>query len=111
MELIEELGFDQSFSFIYSPRPGTPAASLPDATPFAVKQQRLNRLGVHDTPLMWSLAVDEWCNPALAGASLRVTAEGGSRIPGIVLPDASKHPDDPGSCRPRGRPAGVAGLP
>ncbi|MEW6354360.1 MAG: tRNA (N6-isopentenyl adenosine(37)-C2)-methylthiotransferase MiaB [Pseudomonadota bacterium] len=44
MELIEEIGFDQSYSFIYSPRPGTPAAGLPDATPHEVKQQRLHIL-------------------------------------------------------------------
>jgi len=44
MTLIEELGFDQSFSFIYSRRPGTPAASLPDDVPHEVKQARLQRL-------------------------------------------------------------------
>jgi tRNA-2-methylthio-N6-dimethylallyladenosine synthase len=44
MQLIEELGFDQSFSFIYSRRPGTPAASLPDDVPHEVKQERLERL-------------------------------------------------------------------
>jgi len=44
MQLIEDIGFDQSFSFIYSPRPGTPAASLPDEVPQAVKKQRLARL-------------------------------------------------------------------
>jgi tRNA-2-methylthio-N6-dimethylallyladenosine synthase len=41
MNLIGELGFDHSFSFIYSARPGTPAAELPDNTPMAVKKQRL----------------------------------------------------------------------
>ena len=41
LALVEEVGFDTSFSFIYSKRPGTPAASLPDATPQAVKQRRL----------------------------------------------------------------------
>jgi tRNA-2-methylthio-N6-dimethylallyladenosine synthase len=41
MNLIAEVGFDQSFSFIYSRRPGTPAASLPDDVPHAVKQERL----------------------------------------------------------------------
>ncbi len=41
MALIEQIGFDTSFSFIYSPRPGTPAASLPDSTPLAVKKHRL----------------------------------------------------------------------
>ena len=44
MALIEEIGFDQSFSFIYSRRPGTPAADLPDYVPPAVKQRRLERL-------------------------------------------------------------------
>jgi tRNA-2-methylthio-N6-dimethylallyladenosine synthase len=44
MKLIEEINFDQSFSFIYSARPGTPAASLPDTTPMEVKKERLARL-------------------------------------------------------------------
>ncbi len=44
LRLIEEVEFDQSFSFLYSPRPGTPAASLPDDTPLSVKKERLYRL-------------------------------------------------------------------
>jgi len=44
MKLIEDVGFDQSFSFVYSARPGTPAANLPDDTPDAVKKQRLMHL-------------------------------------------------------------------
>jgi tRNA-2-methylthio-N6-dimethylallyladenosine synthase len=44
MKLIDEVGFDNSFSFIYSARPGTPAAFLPDDTPQAVKSARLTRL-------------------------------------------------------------------
>jgi tRNA-2-methylthio-N6-dimethylallyladenosine synthase len=44
LRLAHEAGFDQSFSFIYSRRPGTPAASLPDDVPHAVKQERLARL-------------------------------------------------------------------
>jgi tRNA-2-methylthio-N6-dimethylallyladenosine synthase len=44
LKLIEELEFDQSFSFIFSPRPGTPAASLPDELPLAVKKERLATL-------------------------------------------------------------------
>ncbi len=44
LNLVEEAGFDQSFSFIYSRRPGTPAAALPDELPHAVKQQRLETL-------------------------------------------------------------------
>ena len=44
LKLIEDVGFDSSFSFIYSPRPGTPAAELPDDTPQAVKLARLQTL-------------------------------------------------------------------
>jgi len=44
MQLIEDIRFDQSYSFIYSPRPGTPAASLPDDVPMTVKKQRLSQL-------------------------------------------------------------------
>ena len=44
MKLINDIGFDTSFSFIYSARPGTPAADLPDNTPEAVKKQRLKIL-------------------------------------------------------------------
>ena len=44
MSLIEEIGFDNSFSFVYSSRPGTPAAELSDDTPHEVKIERLMRL-------------------------------------------------------------------
>ena len=44
MNLIEEVQFDASFSFIYSARPGTPASKLHDATPLAEKKERLNIL-------------------------------------------------------------------
>lgn len=44
MNLVEDMQFDRSFSFLYSPRPGTPAASFPDDVPFGVKQQRLAQL-------------------------------------------------------------------
>ena len=44
MKLIEEVGFDHSFSFIYSRRPGTPASSFEDDVSMAVKKQRLQRL-------------------------------------------------------------------
>ena len=44
MRLVAELGFDQSFSFVYSARPGTPAAGLADRTPLAIKKQRLGAL-------------------------------------------------------------------
>jgi len=44
MQLIDDVGFDNSFSFIYSKRPGTPAAELPDDVPHAIKQARLVKL-------------------------------------------------------------------
>ena len=44
MQLIEDIGFDTSFSFVYSRRPGTPAADLADDTPQTLKLQRLQKL-------------------------------------------------------------------
>ena len=44
MKLIEDVGYDASFSFVFSPRPGTPAAALEDSTPQALKLQRLQHL-------------------------------------------------------------------
>ena len=44
LDLIERIGFDHSFSFIYSARPGTPAAALPDDVPMEEKRDRLSRL-------------------------------------------------------------------
>jgi tRNA-2-methylthio-N6-dimethylallyladenosine synthase len=44
MKLVEDVGFDNSFSFIFSKRPGTPAANLADDTPHEVKLARLQRL-------------------------------------------------------------------
>ena len=44
MRLIEDIGFDASFSFVFSPRPGTPAANLPDETPQDLKLKRLQHL-------------------------------------------------------------------
>jgi tRNA-2-methylthio-N6-dimethylallyladenosine synthase len=44
LKLIEDIGFDGSYSFLYSPRPGTPAAELADSTPTEVKSARLQQL-------------------------------------------------------------------
>ena len=44
VELVKDVGFDAGFSFIYSPRPGTPAAGMPDEVPHEVKAERLKRL-------------------------------------------------------------------
>jgi tRNA-2-methylthio-N6-dimethylallyladenosine synthase len=73
MALIEEVGFDQSFSFIYSRRPGTPAASLPDDVPHAEKLQRLQRL--QERIDAQSLAISR----AMVGSVQRVLVERPSR--------------------------------
>ncbi len=57
MQLVHDVGFDQSFSFLYSPRPGTPAASLPDDVPMAIKKSRLHVLQERLT--LNSLAISE----------------------------------------------------
>lgn len=44
LDLVQEINFDHSYSFIYSARPGTPASDLPDSVPLEEKKQRLNRL-------------------------------------------------------------------
>ena len=49
MDLIQQMGFDHSFSFIYSPRPGTPAAQIPDNIPIEIKKKRLAILQEHIT--------------------------------------------------------------
>jgi len=73
MKLIAEINFDGSFSFVYSRRPGTPAASLSDDTPQAVKLQRLQRMQkLLDTQLHAHSA-------AMVGSVQRVLVEGASR--------------------------------
>jgi tRNA-2-methylthio-N6-dimethylallyladenosine synthase len=73
MKLAEELQFDGSFSFIYSRRPGTPAASLLDDTPYDVKLKRLQRLQrvLEDQSTAMS--------NAMVGTTQRVLVEGISR--------------------------------
>ena len=73
MKLIEDVGFDQSFSFIYSKRPGTPAANLEDDTPAAVKSERLARLQAAIN------ANAARINQAMVGSVQRVLVEGPSR--------------------------------
>ncbi len=73
MGLIEDVGFDDSFSFLYSRRPGTPAASLPDVVPLAVKKERLallqNRIAEHARGI----------SEAMVGQRARILVEGPSR--------------------------------
>jgi tRNA-2-methylthio-N6-dimethylallyladenosine synthase len=73
MRLIDEVGFDASFSFLFSPRPGTPAADLPDATPQEVKLARLARLQRRIEEQ--AFAVSE----AMVGSRQRVLVEGASK--------------------------------
>jgi hypothetical protein len=93
------------------PVAGNPATATVQGLLPEDDQHRLNRLGIHSTPLMWQFAVDEWCNRDLAGATLRVTAEDGRQLQ-VALPNASGPPaDQPGTCQQRARPARVAALP
>jgi tRNA-2-methylthio-N6-dimethylallyladenosine synthase len=73
LNLIRDLNFDQSFSFIYSARPGTPAASLPDGLPLVVKKQRL----MHLQELINSQAAK--ISKAMVGTSQRILIEGFSK--------------------------------
>jgi tRNA-2-methylthio-N6-dimethylallyladenosine synthase len=73
MRLVEEIGFDASFSFVYSRRPGTPAADLQDDTPHAAKLERLQRL---------QRRIDEQSQAisrTMVGTRQRVLADGASR--------------------------------
>jgi tRNA-2-methylthio-N6-dimethylallyladenosine synthase len=73
MKLIRDLDFDQSFSFIFSARPGTPAANLPDDTPMEVKKERLMRLQeqINTQAARYSRA--------MVGTTQRVLVEGTSK--------------------------------
>jgi tRNA-2-methylthio-N6-dimethylallyladenosine synthase len=73
MGLIEEVGFDASFSFLYSRRPGTPAAGLPDEVPLTVKKDRLARL--QNRIAENARGISE----AMVGQRARILVEGPSR--------------------------------
>jgi len=73
MKLIEDVGFDQSFSFIYSRRPGTPAADLADDVSSEAKHARLDRLQKHINA--HALGISQ----AMVGSVQRVLVEGPSK--------------------------------
>jgi tRNA-2-methylthio-N6-dimethylallyladenosine synthase len=73
MKLIEDIGFDTSFSFIYSQRPGTPAEEMEDTLPAAVKSARLSRLQKHIEAHAHSIS------EAMVGTVQRVLVEGTSK--------------------------------
>ncbi|MBL0166889.1 MAG: tRNA (N6-isopentenyl adenosine(37)-C2)-methylthiotransferase MiaB [Propionivibrio sp.] len=79
MTLIDEVGFDASFSFLYSARPGTPAAELHDDTPHAVQIERLMRLQARIEELAQTVS------QAMVGTVQRVLVEGLSRKDGNEL--------------------------
>ena len=73
MKLIDDVGYDNSFSFIFSPRPGTPAANLRDETPHEVKLKRLQQV---------QAAIDDnvrRISESRVGTMQRVLVEGASR--------------------------------
>jgi tRNA-2-methylthio-N6-dimethylallyladenosine synthase len=69
LDLVDAVGFDASFSFMFSPRPGTPAASVPDDVPLAVKKGRLAELQARLTTSAQAIA------HGLVGTTQRVLAE------------------------------------
>ena len=73
LKLVDEVGFDDSFSFVYSRRPGTPAADLPDATPQEVKLARLARLKERIDAQARQIA------ERMVGTRQRILVEGASR--------------------------------
>jgi tRNA-2-methylthio-N6-dimethylallyladenosine synthase len=73
MQLIEEIGFDASFSFLFSPRPGTPAAEMSDETPAGVKSARLARLQKRIEEQAQAIS------GAMVGTTQRVLVEGVSK--------------------------------
>ena len=73
MKLIDDIGFDASFSFIFSPRPGTPAAELHDDTPREVQVERLTRLQQRIEALAQTVS------QAMVGTVQRVLVEGISK--------------------------------
>ena len=73
LELIEDIHFDGSFSFIYSRRPGTPAANLTDSTPYDIKLKRLQRMQKILDGQMHAIS------NAMVGTTQRVLVEGVSR--------------------------------
>jgi tRNA-2-methylthio-N6-dimethylallyladenosine synthase len=73
MDLVRSLNFDQSFSFIYSARPGTPAASFPDNVTLETKKARLKRLQAQLNEQARAFS------DAMVGATQRVVVEGPSR--------------------------------
>jgi tRNA-2-methylthio-N6-dimethylallyladenosine synthase len=82
MKLIDDVGFDSSFSFIFSPRPGTPAAALHDETPHAVKLARLQHLQARIEENVQAISASR------VGTVQRILVEGPARKPGLSGPQS-----------------------
>ena len=82
MKLIDDIGFDSSFSFIFSPRPGTPAAALHDETPHAVKLARLQHLQARIEENVQAISASR------VGTVQRILVEGPARKPGLGGPQS-----------------------
>ena len=85
MKLVDDVRFDGSFSFIYSARPGTPAANLADPTPHAVKLERLQRLQKR----LQEIALEY--SGRMVGTRQRVLVEGVSKKDGAELAGRSEN--------------------
>jgi tRNA-2-methylthio-N6-dimethylallyladenosine synthase len=85
LQLVEDVGFDQSFSFVYSRRPGTPAADLPDEVSLEEKKERLERLQALITRNATAYS------QAMVGTVQRVLVEGPSRKDPRVLAGRSEN--------------------
>ncbi|WP_297480153.1 tRNA (N6-isopentenyl adenosine(37)-C2)-methylthiotransferase MiaB [Ferrovum sp.] len=73
LQLIEEVGFDGSYGFMYSPRPGTPAADLPDTVPLEVKRTRLQALLARTDAHAFKIST------AMVGTQQRILVDGHAR--------------------------------
>ncbi|HEY6452690.1 MAG TPA: tRNA (N6-isopentenyl adenosine(37)-C2)-methylthiotransferase MiaB [Steroidobacteraceae bacterium] len=73
LQLVADVGFDQSFCFLYSRRPGTPAAALPDEVPLELKQQRLARLQARLDAQALAISA------SMVGSTQRVLVERGAK--------------------------------
>ena len=77
LNLVQEVGFDAAFTFIYSKRSGTPAAKMTEQVPLEIKKQRLNQL------MEAQNASSLRCNEKLVGQQVEVLAEGPSKNPAV----------------------------
>ena len=94
MQLIEELQFDNSFSFIFSPRPGTPAANLADDTPHTVKLERLHKVqAAINTSISRISESLEDVKTALALAMARLDELEKADKPAEVTPEPTPEPE------------------